>query len=41
MSNFLLSAYEHLRRQGVYEMDWIDRLGWRLFGIFIIFLILI
>lgn len=41
MSNFLLSVYEHMRRQGVYETDWVDRFCWRLFGVFVIVLILI
>lgn len=36
MSRFLLAAYEHLRQRGTYETDWIDRLCWKIFAVFMI-----
>jgi len=39
--NIILSIYEHLRSQGVYEVDWVDRMGWRIFAVFVFILILV
>ena len=38
--NFILAAYEHLRQRGQYDVDWVDRLGWRSLAVLVLCLVL-
>ena len=36
MPPFLAALYEHLRQQGQYDTDLVDRLGWRALAVFVL-----
>lgn len=40
MPPILRHVYERLRGSGAYDVDWIDRLGWKIFTVFVLILLL-
>ena len=36
--DFLKAVYSHFRDSGLYDMDWIDRLAWMAFIVFVLLL---